>query len=140
MGFFTFPLARMVGETGCVIAVDIQPKMLDVLARRAAKAGLLPRLRIRTAQADTLGLTGEAGRVDFVLAFYMVHELPSAWTFFQEAAATLKTGAGLLLVEPAGHVPPPTFEAELAAAAAAGLTVVERPLIRRSLAALLRKG
>jgi hypothetical protein len=35
MGFFTIELARMVGGRGRVIAVDIQPKMLDGLKRKA---------------------------------------------------------------------------------------------------------
>ncbi len=40
MGFFTLPLARMVGPAGRVVAVDIQARMLDALERRARKAGL----------------------------------------------------------------------------------------------------
>src|SRR5713226_6618958 len=37
MGFFTLELARLVGSSGRVIAVEIQPKMLVRLKRRAAK-------------------------------------------------------------------------------------------------------
>jgi len=40
MGYFTLPLARMVGTSGRVIAIDIQPKMIAVLAKRALSAGL----------------------------------------------------------------------------------------------------
>jgi SAM-dependent methyltransferase len=80
------------------------------------------------------------GTVDFVLAFAMVHEMPSAEAFFLEAAAALKPGGLLLLAEPAGHVDAEKFQKELDAARAAGLEVVERPAIRRSLAAVLRKG
>jgi len=49
MGFFTLELARQVGTSGRVIAVDIQPKMLDRLKRRAAKIGLQGRLEARVA-------------------------------------------------------------------------------------------
>ena len=41
MGFFTLELARLVGPRGKVVAVDVQPRMLSGLRRRAAKAGLL---------------------------------------------------------------------------------------------------
>ena len=41
MGFFTIPLARLVGPSGRVIAVDLQPKMIESLKRRASKAGVL---------------------------------------------------------------------------------------------------
>jgi SAM-dependent methyltransferase len=139
MGFFTLELARLVGGSGRVIAVDIQPRMLDGLRRRAAKAGVLDRVDARLAGPDSLGLTDAAGVVDFTLAFYMVHELPSAAAFFGEVAQASKPGARLLLVEPAGHVTPSSFDAELQAAREAGFTMVESPPVRRSRTALLEK-
>jgi SAM-dependent methyltransferase len=69
----------------------------------------------------------------------MVHETPSAEAFFREAATALKPGGELLLAEPGGHVTPETFERELAAAGAAGFEVGERPVIRKCMAAVLRK-
>src|SRR5689334_21219412 len=39
-GFYTLKLAQAVGPTGKVLAVDIQKEMLDMLNRRAAKAGV----------------------------------------------------------------------------------------------------
>lgn len=139
MGFFTLELARRVGVSGRVVAVDIQPRMLGGLKRRAAKAGLLGRLDIRLAQPGSMGLAGLTGRVDFALAFAVVHETPSASSFFTELGQTLKPGASLLFVEPTGHVNSAQSEAELAAAARAGLTLAERLPIRRSHAALLKK-
>jgi len=139
MGFFTLELARLVGASGHVVAVDIQPKMLDRLKRRAVRSGLLTRVDIRLAQPDSLGLAEAAGTIDFVLAFAMVHEMPSALSFFQQAAQAMRSGARLLLAEPAGHVKRDLFEAELASAAQAGLHVSGRPVIRRSHAAVLTK-
>jgi ubiquinone/menaquinone biosynthesis C-methylase UbiE len=139
MGFFTLELARMVGASGRVIAVDIQPKMISRLQRRLAKAGLLERVDVRAAAADSMGLADLTGRIDFVLAFAVVHELPAPDRFFDEAARTLKPGGTLLLAEPRGHVRPEAFEQQLALAATAGLRGVERCAIRRSHAALLKK-
>ena len=139
MGFFTLPLARMVGVTGRVVAVDIQPRALDALRRRARKARLLERVQVRLSQRDSLGLSDLANQVDFALAFAVVHEMPSAASFFIDAGRTLKPGACLLLAEPVGHVRAPRFEAELAAAAEAGLQLADRPSIRSSRAALLKK-
>src|SRR5208282_4786789 len=56
MGFFTLPLARLIGETGCVVAVDIQSKMLKSLRRRATKAGLSQRIETRLAHPNSLGI------------------------------------------------------------------------------------
>jgi ubiquinone/menaquinone biosynthesis C-methylase UbiE len=40
MGFFTLPMARIVGASGRIICVDIQEKMIAGLMRRARRAGL----------------------------------------------------------------------------------------------------
>ncbi len=139
MGFFTLPLAQLVGPSGRVIAVDIQPKMVTSLERRAAKAGVRGRVETRLAPSDSLGIADLAGKVDFTLAFAVVHELPSAAAFFAQAAQASKPGALLLLSEPSGHVKGTMFDLELQDAAAAGFVVVERPKISHSSAALLKK-
>jgi len=41
MGFFPLEALQMVGSNGRVVAVDVQPKMLEVLRRRARRAGFL---------------------------------------------------------------------------------------------------
>lgn len=94
MGFFTLDLARLVGPSGRVVAVELQPKMLEALRRRA---GLAERLDLRLAHPDTLGVEDLAGEVDVVVAFAIVHELPSAARFFGEASAALRPGGRLLL-------------------------------------------
>src|SRR5512133_1237774 len=76
MGFFTLEAARRVGERGRVVAVDLQPRMLAGLRRRAARAGLDTRIETREARADSLGVQDLAGKVDVCLALLMVHELP----------------------------------------------------------------
>lgn len=139
MGFFTIPLARLVGSSGRVIAVDLQPKMIESLKRRAAKANVLDRIDARVTSAETMGIGDLEGRVDFALAFAMVHEFPDAGRFFTEVSRALKQNARVLLAEPSGHVRDEMFAAELAAAAAAGLSVAERPTIKRSQSALLFK-
>jgi SAM-dependent methyltransferase len=137
MGFFTLDLARLVGPGGRVIAVDVQPRMLDALRRRATRAGLLERIDCRVGAGGSMGIGDLAGAVDFVLAFAVVHELPDAPAFFAEAVRALKPDGRLLLAEPRGHVDRDAFELTLASAAAVGLHEVGRPGIRSSRAALL---
>jgi len=139
MGFFTLPLARLVGSSGRVIAVDLQPKMIENLKRRAEKANVLDRIDARVTSEESMGLTDLEGKVDFTLAFAMVHEFPDAGSFFAEVARASKQNARVLLAEPRGHVGLEGFDAELKAAATAGLVATERPAIPRSLAALLVK-
>jgi ubiquinone/menaquinone biosynthesis C-methylase UbiE len=139
MGFFTLDLARMVSPGGRVVAVDLQPRMLAGLRRRAARAGLEGAIDIRLAQPDRLGIDDLAGQVDLVLAFYMVHEVRDAAAFFTEVARALKPDGAALVVEPPLHVSRAAFESSLAVAGRAGLVVRDRPRIGPSKAALLRK-
>jgi tRNA A58 N-methylase Trm61 len=139
MGYFTLELARLVGPAGRVVTVDIQSKMLEKLERRAAKERLLERIETRLVRKDSMGLSDLEGTVDFALAFAVVHELPAASRFFAEVSEALKPGAFLLLAEPRGHVKQAQFEAELKAAAEAGLDVRGLPAIRSSYSALLQR-
>ncbi len=137
MGFFTLDLARMVGPTGRVVAVDVQERMLSSLTRRARRARLLDRIEARLAQPDCLGVSDLARRVDVAFALHVVHEVPDAASFFSEIAATLKPDGRVVFVEPRGHVSEKAFAASLSLAEQAGFQVVERPRIRRDPAALL---
>ena len=139
MGFFTLEIARLVGPSGHVIAVDVQPQMIAGLRRRARRAGLLDRIDARVVRPTSMGLDNVKGVIDFVFACAVVHEMPGPGPFFNEAAGALKPGATLLLAEPAGHVDEAEFAAELDAAAQAGLAVVSHPSIRNCRTALLRK-
>jgi ubiquinone/menaquinone biosynthesis C-methylase UbiE len=139
VGFFTLELARLVGPRGRVVAVDVQPKMIAGLKRRAERAGLSDRIEARVSPATTMALNGDREAFDLVVAFAVVHEMPSAATFFAEAGRAMKPGAKLLLAEPAGHIGREEFEGELALGARNGLIVAERSTIFGGLGAVLKK-
>jgi tRNA A58 N-methylase Trm61 len=137
MGFFTLELARRVGPKGRVLAIDVQSRMLEHLVRRAKQAGLADRIDARQPSGDHLGIEEHRGKVDFALAFAMVHEVPKPEVLFADLHDALKTGGKLLLAEPRGHVRAEAFEASLAIAGNSGFVLESRPAIRRSHAALL---
>jgi len=137
MGFFTLELARLVAAKGRVVAVDVQERMLAALRRRAVRRGLGERIETRVAQRDALGVADLAGRVDFALAFAMVHEVPDAGRFLAEVAQAVKPGGRLLIAEPRGHVDEAQFAATLDLAARAGFRLESRPPIASSHAAVL---
>lgn len=139
MGFFTLPLAEMVGSTGRVIAVDIQPRMLDKLEQRAHEADLLDRIELKTAEPDRFTMPEWESTIDFVLAFSVVHEVKSPDRFFREAAAALKHRGMMFFAEPTGSVTERQFEKEIDAARWAGFVIAEQPYVRRNHAAVLRK-
>jgi predicted O-methyltransferase YrrM len=85
MGFFTLELARIVGNKGKIVAIDVQTKMIESLRRRSQKAGLDDRIDLRLAGPKSMGISDLVGKVDFVLAFAVVHEMPDAGQFFKES-------------------------------------------------------
>jgi tRNA A58 N-methylase Trm61 len=137
MGFFTLELARIVGPHGRVVAVDVQERMLAVLRRRAERAGVGSRIETRLVTGDGLGVGDLAGKVDFVLAFALVHEVPDPVSFFGQVTQALKPSGKVLLAEPRGHVSEAKFEKTLNEAAATGLRVAHLQAIFRSRAAVL---
>jgi SAM-dependent methyltransferase len=139
MGYFSLPLAELVGAGGRVICVDLQERMIRSLRRRAARAGLSDRIEARVCGASSLGIADLEGQVDFALAFYVVHEVPDAERFLAEIGSALAPGGRLLIAEPKGHVSAEALEETVAAARKAGLSVIERPPIRRSRAVLLER-
>jgi ubiquinone/menaquinone biosynthesis C-methylase UbiE len=139
MGYFSLPAARLVGPTGRVIAIDVQPRMLSALERRARRADLGRRIEARLSSNGDLGLAQSPATIDLALALHVLHEIPELSSALSQLRAALKPGAALLVVEPRGHVKDAEFEAELARAAQVGLAVEKRAATRRTLTALLRK-
>jgi SAM-dependent methyltransferase len=117
----------------------MQKEMLAVLKKRAAKSGLGDRIIPHVCAQNSLQLEPFAGKIDFALAFAMVHEVPDSKKLFQEIAAALKPQARLLVAEPKGHVKEKDFVNTLAVAGQSGFRVAGEPQIARSHAALLEK-
>lgn len=139
MGFFSLPLAELVGPSGRVVCVDLQERMIASLEKRARKAGVLDRLQTRVCPATSLGLEDLQSSVDFALTFAMLHEMPDQAGALAQIHAALKPGGRHLIAEPSGHVSSDDFAETLAAAEACGLRCVERPTISRSMSALMEK-
>jgi 2-polyprenyl-3-methyl-5-hydroxy-6-metoxy-1,4-benzoquinol methylase len=136
MGYFTIPLARLVGEEGRVIAVDIEQHMLDGVRNSAKRAGVEKRIELQLSQPGNIGVSGP---LDFTLAFWMVHEVRDRAKFVSQIASATRPGGLLFFVEPKIHVARENFDDTVAKAGAAGFEVIEHPKVTISYAALLRK-
>lgn len=118
-GYFTLALADMVGEEGRVIAVDIQKEMLSKLKARTEALKLQSRISLHQCSEDKIGINA---KLDFVLAFWMVHEVPDPQKLFAEIVALLKPEGLFLMVEPLFHTSAASFRDEVIKAQTAGLT------------------
>lgn len=138
MGFFSLDMAKMVGAQGKVVCVDLQPQMIRSLSRRASKAGLLDRIDPRVCSEDSLGIEDYGERVDFALAFAVVHEVLDMPKLLGQIHYALKPEGMLLVAEPKGHVSKKRFHGEEAAAERVGFKSFEGPEIWRSHAVVLK--
>ena len=138
MGFFTLPVARMVGESGRVVAVDLQPKMIASLNRRARRSELLSRIEARIATESCLAIGDLDGTIDLALLMYVVHEVPDHDHLFAQIHGALRPQGRMFVAEPKGHVSPSEFDLTVAAADRAGFRIAERPA-SRGLACLFEK-
>lgn len=124
IGYFTIPMARMVGAKGRVIAVDIQREMLSAIRKRAKRAGMLSRVSLHLASSDSLGVKAKA---DFILAFWMVHEVPDKKLFFSQVYSLLKKSGSFLVAEPKMHVSKKEVEQIINYARKAGFSIDKSP-------------
>jgi ubiquinone/menaquinone biosynthesis C-methylase UbiE len=134
-GMFSLTMARMVGEGGKVISVDIQEEMLQILRRKSEDAGLQSRIHLHKSRPEGIGIEE---KVDFALAFYMVHEVSDKEKFLREVASLIKPGGRFLIVEPKFHVSGPSFEETVEVATVSGLKLISRPKVFFSRSALLQ--
>lgn len=133
-GFFTLEAARLVGEKGRVVAADLQPEMLEKLARAARGTQLEQRIVLHRCQEDRIGAQGP---FDAVLAIYVLHETPDQARALEEIKGLLKPSGKLLVVEPKHRVTPEKFEKTLEAAVKIGFKLAGRPKVFMSRAAAL---
>ncbi len=137
LGCFSIELAKMVGEKGKVYSVDLQKGMLDRLMKRAKKAGVVDTIETHQCSADKIGIED---KLDFALAFWMIHETPDAHGFLKQIHDILKPGGILYIAEPKKHVLSKEIDELAASAEKMGYRVIEKPKVSMSYVLVLKKG
>lgn len=123
-GFFTIEIAKMLNHSGKVIAADLQEGMLEKVRQKISGTELEQSIVLHKCQSETIGIKE---KVDFVLAFYMVHEVPNQDKLFLELKSILKPNGKIFIVEPNFHVTKKSFETMLKRAKSIGFKIAERP-------------
>ena len=125
-GFFTVEIAKMLNGSGVVIAADIQEGMLDKVREKISNTILEKKIILHKCEADRIGVSSS---VDFVLAFYVVHEVPDHSGLFKELRQILRPGGKVLIAEPKHHVSAEEFENTINLMLKEGFKIVERPKV-----------
>ena len=134
-GVFTLEIARLLNGSGQVIAADVQKGMLDQVSAKLKKYHFESVVKTHLCKTTQLNLNLS---VDFILAFYVVHEVPDQKSLFESFKSALKKEGLILIVEPKFHVSQLAFDAMVEKLQKAGFKIVDTPRIRFSRAVLLK--
>lgn len=135
-GYFTIDMANLVGDSGHVFAADLQNKMLQIVKQKIAGTSFEKRITLHKCESDKIGLNGS---VDFVLLFYMVHEVPDPSAFFKEIYSLVNPNGQVLMVEPPVHVSKSAFNDSIILAQNAGFKIMAKPKMFPDKAVVLLK-
>jgi ubiquinone/menaquinone biosynthesis C-methylase UbiE len=133
-GFFSIEIAKMLSNSGKVIAADLQEGMLEKLIQKIRGTELEQIIEIHKCQNDNIGFKEN---VDFVLAFYMIHEVPNQDKLFLELKSILKPNGMIYIIEPKFHVSKKSFDDMINRIINIGFEIIDRPKVFFSRTVLL---
>ena len=134
-GFFTIEIAKMVGSEGKVIAADLQEGMLNKVKNKIIGTGLENRIELHKCEETKIAVSQ---KVDFVLCFWMVHEVPDQNSLFSELKSILKPEVKIYIIEPKFHVTKKSFYEMINLIRKTGLDIIECPKVFYSRTVILK--
>ena len=135
-GFFSVELAKMVGIDGKVYSADLQEGMLQKLRNKIQGTSLEKIIQLIKCEKDGIVVPE---KVDFIIAFYMVHEVPDKDKLFSTLKNILNENGEFLIVEPKlFHVSKKEFASTISKAEGAGFKVAKGPKLPFSFSSILK--
>jgi len=135
-GFFSMEIAKILQRSGKVIAADLQEGMLEKVSEKIKGTALEQSIEIHKCENTKIGITE---KVDLILAFWVIHEVPNPEMLFDEFKSILKSDGKLFLIEPKFHVSKKDFENTVVLVENHGFEIVARPSVNFSRAVVLIK-
>jgi ubiquinone/menaquinone biosynthesis C-methylase UbiE len=95
-GYFALRLSREVGVRGAVFAVDVEPRMLEVLRNRIQKKGVSNVVPVLGLPSDPL-IPGDS--CDLILVVDTFHHFPDGVAYLRRLARSLRKGGHLVNID-----------------------------------------
>ncbi|MFI5175134.1 MAG: class I SAM-dependent methyltransferase [Terriglobia bacterium] len=96
-GYFALPIAREIGPSGRVLAVDVEPEMIARLKQKIESAGAPQNIELIEGEATNTRLP--AAQVDLLLMANLWHELDDLEGALREANRLLHEGGRLAILD-----------------------------------------
>ena len=135
-GYFTVEIAKMLKDSGKVIAADLQDGMLNKVRKKIEGTTLKERIEIHKCEENSINVIE---KVDFILAFYMIHEVPDYSHLFEELKSILKPNGLIYIIEPKFHVSKNSFNDMVNRIKNIGFDIIDNPKVFFSRTVLLLK-
>ncbi|OGJ15557.1 hypothetical protein A3K73_05200 [Candidatus Pacearchaeota archaeon RBG_13_36_9] len=132
-GMFAMGMVDLGAE---VIAADLQQGMIDLLKGNIEKTKYEKKIKLVKCEQDEINIDE---KVDFILVFYVLHEVKDKEKLFAQLKKILKDREKMYIAEPIFHVSRNEFEEEIEMAEKQGFKVIKRPKMMMSRAAVLVK-
>ena len=101
-GYFSLPMAKLVGPEGRVLAVDIQTEMLDLIRAKMGRLGIENIELILGTETDP---RLPPRSLDLVLMVDVYHEFSHPWEMMQKVCHALRPGGQVVFMEYRGEDP-----------------------------------
>jgi len=134
-GVFSIEIAELLEGTGKVISVDMQEGMLNIIKRKIEGKPIEKSIVLHRSTQEKVNITEY---LDFVLMFYVVHEVPSKENLFDELLPLVNKDGLLMIVEPK-LVSKKEFEKMIDKIMGYGFEKYDKPKITLSRGIVLRK-
>jgi ubiquinone/menaquinone biosynthesis C-methylase UbiE len=123
-GYFSVEIAKILSGEGKVISADLQNGMLEKLSGKIKGTELEKRITLHKCEQDKIGIEE---KVDFIFAFYVIHEVPDKERLFGEFKTLLKENGRIFIVEPNFHVSKKSFNEMLDKLQSIGFKIIDKP-------------
>jgi ubiquinone/menaquinone biosynthesis C-methylase UbiE len=95
-GYYAFRLSKLVGEKGKILAVDIQPEMLDIIRKRSKEQKVT---NVEPIQGTVTDPKLPVGGADTILMVDVYHEFDFPFEMTRAMVKALKPGGRMVFVE-----------------------------------------
>ena len=96
-GVFSIEIAKLMEGTGKIISVDMQEGMLEIIKEKISGTIYEKNIVLHKCTQNSINVKE---KIDFLLLFYVIHEVPNKENLFNEILPLINKDGLIMIVEP----------------------------------------